>query len=119
MNQFLDSNPGLRSRFNKFIEFEDYDGEELSAIFRSLCKNAGYTLTAATKKYVSEYFEDYYQRTREGETSDNGRAVRNFFEKAVVNQANRLASRKKISDKELMVLKLQDVRMGDEENEEE
>ena len=119
MNQFLDSNPGLRSRFNKFIEFEDYTGEELTAIFRSLCKNAGYTLTAATKKYVSAYFEDYYQRTREGETSDNGRAVRNFFEKAVVNQANRLASKKKISDKELMVLKVQDVRMEDDDSDEE
>ena len=119
MNQFLDSNPGLRSRFNKFIEFEDYTGEELTAIFRLLCKNAGYTLTAATKKYVSAYFEDYYQRTREGETSDNGRAVRNFFEKAVVNQANRLASRKNISDKELMVLKVQDVRVEDEDSDEE
>ena len=119
MDQFLDSNPGLRSRFNKIIEFEDYDGEELTDIFRLLCKNSGYTLTAATRKYVSEYFEDYYQKTRDQETSDNGRAVRNFFEKAVVNQANRLASKKTISDKELMVLKLQDVRMEEPDQDEE
>lgn len=119
MNQFLDSNPGLRSRFNKIIEFEDYDGEELTGIFRLLCKNSGYTLTAATRKYVSEYFEDYYQKTRGQETSDNGRAVRNFFEKAVVNQANRLASKKTISDKELMVLKLQDVRVEEPDQDEE
>ena len=45
MGEFFDSNPGLKSRFNKYLRFDDYSSEELTAIFESLCRKSGYTLT--------------------------------------------------------------------------
>lgn len=89
MEDFLSSNPGLRSRFNKFIFFDDYTPEELLGIFDFRCKKAGYTATEEAREYVAEYFKQRYE-TRD-ETFANGRDVRNFLERAMVFQANRLA----------------------------
>lgn len=107
MNKFLDSNPGLRSRFNKFINFEDYRPSELVDIFQNMCKNAGYTTTNECIGYVQKYFEKRYM-TRNVNFA-NGRDVRNFFEMAIVNQANRLTTNMNISNKELETLTLADV----------
>ena len=107
MNKFLDSNPGLRSRFNKFINFEDYRPSELVDIFQNMCKNAGYTTTNECIGYVQKYFEKRYM-TRNVNFA-NGRDVRNFFEMAIVNQANRLTTNMNISNKELETLTVADV----------
>jgi len=95
MNEFLESNPGLRSRFNKRFHFADYTGGELQSIFITICKNNGYTVSTQAK-YVSEvYFEQLVEsikNTSRAASFGNAREIRNFFEKAVANQANRMAT---------------------------
>lgn len=108
MNEFLNSNPGLRSRFNKFINFADYNPEELVSIFKSMCRRSGYKVYGDCIEYVKKYFEERYL-TRSTHFA-NGRDVRNFFEAAVVNQANRLSKSTNISNEDLEELVLDDVR---------
>lgn len=107
MNEFLNSNPGLRSRFNKFINFADYTPQELMGIFKNLCDSMGYTISADCERCVKEYFEHRYA-TRDA-TFANGRDVRNYFEMAMVNQANRLSAITDISNDLLLQLELEDV----------
>ncbi len=107
MEQFLSSNPGLRSRFNKFIYFDDYKPDELFGIFKSQCERGGYTADEEALEYAKKFFEDRYNNR--DETYANARDVRNFFEKAVVEQANRLAQAKSPTDEELCELKLSDL----------
>ena len=106
MEKFLDSNPGLRSRFNKFIEFADYNPEELVDILKNMCLKSGYKISNESAEYIYKYFEERYI-TRD-ENFANGRDVRNFFEMAMINQANRLAANINISDDELEKLTLSD-----------
>lgn len=91
MGQFLASNPGLQSRFNKFINFEDYKPNELMDIFEKMCKNHAYSLSEKARYYAKGYFSTLYENR--DENFANGRDVRNFFEKALARQANRLAQR--------------------------
>ena len=107
MNEFLNSNPGLRSRFNKFINFTDYTPLELLEIFESLCKSMGYTISEECKDCVETYFEQRYENR--DINFANGRDVRNYFEMAMVNQANRLSTVSDISNEALSELELEDV----------
>lgn len=107
MEQFLQSNPGLKSRFNKFIQFDDYDGKELMEIFEKQCSSNGYKLTDEAKEKAQEIFDEMY-RTRD-DSFANGRSVRNFFEKVMVRQANRLAAQDEITDEELLTLQISDL----------
>lgn len=107
MRQFLQSNPGLQSRFNKFIDFEDYSAQELMEIFVNMCNKYGLTLTNDASEYAKQFLEQRY--AMRDETFANGRDVRNFFERALVNQANRIAAQVDISDKELMTLQVDDL----------
>lgn len=107
MNEFLNSNPGLKSRFNKFIKFEDYKPEELVDIFIGMCKKSGYNLDNDCLAYVKKYFERRYE-LRDCNFA-NGRDVRNFFEMAMVNQANRLSNDMNITNEELEKFVLSDV----------
>lgn len=88
MKNFVESNPGLRSRFNKYINFEDYNVRELSAIFVSMCQKAGYQLTRQALEIAMQSFQKMYDRHEKNFA--NAREVRNFFEKAVLQQASRL-----------------------------
>ena len=110
MERFVNSNPGLKSRFNKYIYFEDYTPEELLEIFDSMCKKSGLTATKDTRDLVLKHFEEEY--TNRDETFANGREVRNFFEKAVVNQANRLAIESNIDDEDVSTLTAEDVMLA-------
>jgi SpoVK/Ycf46/Vps4 family AAA+-type ATPase len=89
MEAFLASNPGLRSRFTRFIDFPDYKPSELASIFSGLAEAANYTLDAdaieASEKLLAECYE---RRTK---TFANARLVRNLFERAVSRQADRVA----------------------------
>jgi HAD superfamily hydrolase (TIGR01509 family) len=62
MEEFINSNPGLESRFNKYIFFKDYTGAELYQIFLSMCKKQEYEPDNKAKKYVKEYLEHLKQR---------------------------------------------------------
>ena len=107
MERFVNSNPGLKSRFNKYIYFEDYTPEELLEIFDSMCKKSGLIATENARDLVLKHFEEKY--ANRNETFANGREVRNFFEKAVVNQANRLAQESYIDDEDVATLTAEDI----------
>lgn len=107
MERFLNSNPGLRSRFNQFIHFEDYSPDELTAIFEKLCQSNGYHLAKDAHHYAVKYFEKRWQAR--DETFANAREVRNFFERVTTYQANRVASAGQMSDQALSELLLRDL----------
>ncbi len=90
MDHFLDSNPGLRSRFNTMISFEDYSADEMIQIFNYLAKKDGFICTPSARKVLQEKMNTYC----EAKTKDfaNGRDVRNMFEKVVRNQHKRIIS---------------------------
>ncbi len=91
MESFLNSNPGLRSRFNTFIKFDDYSENELYRIFLKLCKKNGFSCHPDCKDYLKRLFSAIYAK-KNSKGFANGRTVRNFFEKVITMQANRLAS---------------------------
>ena len=106
MDRFLHSNPGLESRFNKFIYFEDYDADELYEIFSLMCSEANLTMDSAADDYARQYFEAMDEH--KPQNFANGRAVRNFFEEVITAQANRLSVKKDITDEELNTLTYED-----------
>ena len=88
MQSFLETNPGLRSRFTEVITFEDYLPEELSQIFMNLAKERNFVMSLKTQDGVRRLFEKMYlQRTV---NFGNAREVRKVFETAVSNQSKRL-----------------------------
>jgi len=106
MENFLKSNPGLQSRFNTFINFEDYNSDELMEIFMSLCKQHNYIVETNAIDTLTEIFEDIYSQT--GVSYANARTVRNFFEKSIKRQANRLANSGTLSKNDLQTLVIED-----------
>lgn len=108
MAQFVESNPGLRSRFNKYINFEDYTVPELIEIFKVMCNNAGYFSTEEVLQHVTAVFEEKYAKRTENFA--NAREVRNFFESAILNQADRLFGIKNPSNEQLCTLIIDDVK---------
>lgn len=111
MGRFLQSNPGLKSRFNKYFRFEDYSADELFQIFLSICNESGYTLHKDAVTCLSNGIEELLRL----KTADfgNGRTIRNLFEKTIANQANRIALMESIENSELSVLVKEDIRMED------
>ncbi len=107
MDEFLESNPGLRSRFNKQILFEDYTAEELTDIFSGICGKSFYEVTDDAMDCVRDFFTDRVAQKLPGFA--NGRDVRNFFEKTLTNQANRLAGMTDVTDTDLITITLEDV----------
>lgn len=106
MHKFLDSNPGLRSRFNRFFEFEDYDPEELLQILALTAAKEDYKISNDAINYCRDYFKNYYEHRDEHYAY--GRDVRNYFEKAILAQANRLVLQNNCSDEDLMTLRKED-----------
>ncbi len=89
MGRFLDANPGLRSRFNRYIQFPDYGAEELAEIFRRTAAKNDYRLSEGAERRLEEIVEGWM--AHRDRTFGNARAVRNLFEKSVERQAVRLA----------------------------
>lgn len=107
MHKFIDSNPGLRSRFNKYFQFPDYTGEELMKILQRFCDTNGYTLASEAITPLQETLNQMYEAREEH--FGNARAIRNLFEHAINNQANRLVLDNHITDLELAELSLSDI----------
>ncbi len=101
MREFVHSNPGLESRFNRFMHFPDYTVEEMRDIFLMRCNKSGYTLDEGANKPLEEILE---AASRDVEGFGNARGVRNLFEKAIAAQADRLAQGKEALTKESLML---------------
>ncbi|MCU9810529.1 AAA family ATPase [Paraclostridium sp. AKS81] len=105
MDKFLDTNPGLKSRFANIIEFKDYSVSDLSIIADKLFKGKGYVLTEESKLKIKDIFEEACKVSDFG----NGRYVRNMFEKAVRNQAVRLEKIDNLTKEHLITIEACDV----------
>ncbi len=107
MNKFLSSNPGMRSRFNKYITFDDYTPEELVQIFDSFCSNAGFKATVAAKGKLEAAVRALHEKR--DETFGNGRLARNLFETAINKQASRIVAEAEIGDETLSTVTPSDI----------
>lgn len=107
MKDFLSSNPGLESRFNTFIHFEDYDANELVKIIDAISLKNDYVINEDCKKYLQEKFEQVC--VKKDKDFANARYARNLFENAIKNQASRVA---KLSD-DIEVEKLKELTIED------
>ena len=111
MERFISSNPGLRSRFSKKIFFPDYTPEELLDILQYMVKKNGFTISEPALDLAYELFEKKYN-ARAADFA-NAREVRNFFESAVVSQADRLYGKENITDEELCRLEADDFKYNE------
>ena len=107
MERFLESNPGLKSRFNKNIIFEDYSRAELISILKSFCAQNDMALTTEAEQDIDYYLE--WLISNKPDNFANGREMRNLFETMYSNQANRLADELIISDDALTSLTVADL----------
>ncbi|WP_299491627.1 AAA family ATPase [Acaryochloris sp. IP29b_bin.137] len=89
MSHFIDSNPGLKSRFSRTIHFEDYAPSELADIFKASCEQHGYLLSDKTLESMRHLIRQFDSQIGE---LGNGRFVRNIFDRCVAMQCNRLAA---------------------------
>ena len=105
MEKFIHSNPGLESRFNRFLLFEDYSLDELVAIFKMRC-GKGYILSPEAEPLVRDYIAE---ESAAGDSFGNARGVRNIFEHILVAQNNRLAKLETVTRDDLMTLTADDV----------
>jgi len=107
MDVFVNSNPGLRSRFPKTIFFPDYTTDELVLIFKTLCDKTSYRLDESAEKRLREWFDAQPRDKGFG----NGRLARNLFEAAAARQASRLVTppAKDPSDEELVTFTADDI----------
>ena len=115
MTRFINSNPGLESRFNKYFYFPDYTGEQLMAIFRGQCKKNGYTLSADAEESALRLFNELYEER--SDNFGNGRDVRNCFESMVVRQSNRVAAMEAPTRDDLMTILPADIEEEQEQKE--
>lgn len=107
MKKFIDSNPGLQSRFNRYINFPDYSAEELSQIFLSIAEKSQYTCDADVRASLRDIMQAAVDsRDR---CFGNGRYVRNLFEKAIQRQAVRLSTVAPLTSEMLAELTLHDL----------
>src|SRR5439155_1264325 len=107
MTRFIHSNPGLHSRFARFIEFPDYSSLELCRIFGQMCRKNGLSLTPRLKEKIIHHF--HYLTEHPAENFGNARLVRNTFESAINAQATRLANSAKLDAQSLSTLEEQDL----------
>ena len=90
MKDFIDSNPGLKSRFSKYIYFEDYSESELLEIFLDYCKCQDYSIDEGIRPVLLDKIRELKQE--KGDNFGNARDVRNYFERVISNQANRIVA---------------------------
>ena len=107
MAEFVESNPGLKSRFNKNIFFSDYSGEELNKIFLSMSKKQDYTPNKAAAEYILDYLTK--RALKHDENFANAREVRNYLERCIERQASRLVTLSEVTDAQLKTLTKKDV----------
>lgn len=105
MSKFINMNPGLRSRFNKYIHFANYSPEEMLEIFCLQCDNAKFILSDEAKSKAFEFF----QNNQNDPTFGNARGVRNFFDRTVMSQATRILTLRNPSESEFRTIRQEDI----------
>lgn len=115
MEYFINSNPGLKSRFNKYIEFPDYTLEELEKIFYQNCERYDYIVAEEAKDPIRAMIIS--RKATKIENFANAREVRNMFEEIITNQARRVAKLEDPAQEEIMTITLSD--LSDLENDSE
>lgn len=109
MKQFIDLNPGLRSRFNRYIDFTDYSPSELFQIFKRYTEKGDFKLTSEAENAFRSLFINAY--TNRDRTFGNARFVRNIFEKTIERQSLRVADISEPSVEQLTTITEDDVPM--------
>lgn len=114
MNHFFLSNPGLKSRFNTFIEFPDYSADELYSILIKLCANNDYVLSNEVSQLVLNSLRE--QINLKSKNFANGRLVRNIYDDLIMNHARRVATNDHPSRDELQLITTEDFNATYENN---
>lgn len=107
MEEFISSNPGLESRFNRYFVFEDYSGGQLFDILKSMCDKNSYTLNEEATQFCKSHLEAVYE-TRD-ENFGNARHVRNLFENIISVHSDRVATIEAPDREDLMTVIKEDV----------
>lgn len=104
---FINSNPGLQSRFNRYIQFDDYSSDDLVDIFKLNMRKSNYRIKRDAYEKLKEFFSAAVEN--KDQNFGNGRFVRNTFERVVQNQADRLAHQSTITSDDLSIITLEDI----------
>lgn len=107
MQRFIESNPGLKSRFNRYFYFDHYSPNELFSIFERLCNSNKFVVTPDAVEKIKTVFDTLY--ARRDRTFGNGRVVRNIFEKIIERQSNRIAHISHLTDDILTTITAEDI----------
>ncbi|MGL5944180.1 MAG: AAA family ATPase [Waterburya sp.] len=107
MSRFIESNPGLQSRFTRYFTFADYQPDELLDIFLKICDSHHYQLDIAAKKILLAKFNKLY--AQRDKNFGNGRLVRNLFEKIIEKQATRLTKISNLNQKTITTIMAEDI----------
>ena len=107
MEKFFESNPGLMSRFNTFLHFDDYNADELYNILQTMCEKNDYVLSQRAIEHVKQYLSQIVEK--KGEDFSNGRLVRNLFDDIVMNHARRISKIENPTNDELQIVELDDL----------
>ncbi|MDJ0732885.1 MAG: AAA family ATPase [Nostocaceae cyanobacterium] len=107
MSRFIDANPGLQSRFNKYFYFEDYKPKELLSIFLNVCGHNNYKVAQTTEEILMHKFTSLYENR--DKNFGNGRLVRNIFDKTIEKQANRVVKLSELSKEKIMAILPEDI----------
>ena len=107
MEDFINSNSGLQSRFNRYIEFPDYSCSELTQIFNFIIKKNEFVLTDEASKQVENVIAKAVEH--KDQNFGNARYIRNLFEKVLTQQANRISSVQDISNEVLSTIEEVDI----------
>lgn len=107
MSNFINSNPGLKSRFTKYIKFDDYNIDELFKIFISYVTHNGYSLSNSAEEEITNIIRSIYNQR--GKNFGNARAMRTLFESILQNHSNRVIAFDKPTEEQLQSLTLDDM----------
>lgn len=107
MNHFINSNPGLKSRFNRYFQFKDYQPSELTEIFRRMADKSGFILKEDALKTLNDLFE--HLCSNKDDRFGNARLARNIFEKTFEKHANRTANIAPITREILTTIEAEDI----------
>lgn len=109
MEEFIDSNPGLQSRFNRYLDFADYTVDEMMDIFKLQCKKNFYVLSEEDDGAAASALRELITDRSRDDDFGNARGIRNLFEKILIEQANRLAVSENVTRESLMTITKSDI----------